>query len=550
MFGSAQERIAQAEARVGTTLRGKYRIERVLGVGGMASVYEATHRNGRRVAVKVLHAAASLNADMRKRFLREGQAANAVNHPGAVVVIDDDVTEDGAAFLVMELLEGQVVERIWHRQGERLAPEVVLAIGYELCGVLDAAHQAGIIHRDIKPENLFLTRSGQLKVLDFGLARLRDQPKMTAIGMVFGTPAFMAPEQAAGKSSQVDARTDVWSAGATMFTLLCGQTVHVGDTVQDLLVRAARKPARSLATVLPNADPRLVKLIDRALFVDKDARWPSAAAMRKAIGETCTALFGEAALKLPSPDALLLQPAGSSQPTVDGSRLRARKPGSDTDADNDSFEIADLTPSIDASEGGATESDRAVRWSDRPTAEHVPQMDDVRAPAQPGWSPLHDEIESSRSLVGNHTIAEAPNAFVQAETVHQRVAPPPPAWSSSPVGPPTPANAWGAPPPPSSSDPGMRAPAPSSARVLPAASPSNGDPFPGVSRFLASLGEPGGFKRAMRTRPEALLVMIVGAAILGGLLLLLVFATSRPRTSAPNATASPIPATAPAPSKR
>jgi serine/threonine protein kinase len=468
MFGSAQERLAQAEARVGKTLRGKYAIERVLGVGGMASVYEATHRNGRRVAVKVLHVAVSLNADMRRRFLREGQAANAVKHPGAVVVIDDDVTEDGAAFLVMELLEGQVVEQLWHRSGERLAPELVLAIGYELCSVLEAAHHAGIIHRDIKPENLFLTRSGQLKVLDFGLARLRDQPKMTAIGMVFGTPAFMAPEQASGRASQVDARTDLWSAGATMFTLLSGETVHVGDTVQDLLVRAARKPARSLATVMPGADPRLVRLVDRALELDKEARWPSGAAMRAAIGETCVALYGEAALKLPSADALLLLPAGSQQPTVERARL-----GSD-------LSIADLTASGDLTSGGVTEADRAPpRWSDRPTAELG---------------------------AGLPTIVEE-DAPPDAVTLPHRVAPPdaPPPQSSLPVGPPTPANGWGipaSPPPP-----------------------------------------PGGVGRALRARPDAVLLLIVGAAIVGSLVVLLLFALSRPRADAgagalPSASAS------------
>jgi serine/threonine protein kinase len=307
MFGSSEEHAAKAHSRVGMLLKGKYRIDRVLGVGGMASVYAATHRNGRRVAVKVLHAVVSLNAEMRRRFLREGHAANAVNHPGAVVVIDDDVAEDGSAFLVMELLEGQVIERLWQQGGYCLPADVVIAIAYEICGVLQAAHKAGIVHRDIKPANLFLTAEGQLKVLDFGLARLRDghhHTKVTANGMVFGTPAFMAPEQASGRFSQVDPQSDIWAVGATMFTLLSGMTVHQGQTVQDVLVLAATKPARSLASVLPIVDPRVANLVDRALSLKKNERWPSAEAMRSALSATNLAIYGDAVPKLKTPDEL------------------------------------------------------------------------------------------------------------------------------------------------------------------------------------------------------------------------------------------------------
>src|SRR5687768_13125108 len=123
-----QEVLLRAQLRVGMTLAHKYRIERVLGVGGMASVYEATHRNGHRVAIKILHPELSIRADIRQRFLRESHAANAVNHPGAVAVLDEDVAEDGAAFLVMELLAGHSVEEVWERQGHRLPAPLVMAI--------------------------------------------------------------------------------------------------------------------------------------------------------------------------------------------------------------------------------------------------------------------------------------------------------------------------------------------------------------------------------------------------------------------------------------
>src|SRR5271155_852164 len=147
-MAESNELHARSSARVGTTLRGKYRLERVLGIGGMAVVYSATHRNQKQFAVKMLHAELSIREDIRTRFLREGYAANSLKHPGAVAVLDDDVAEDGSAFLVMELLEGEVLDRVWDKVGRRMPARVVLAIGYQLLDVLAAAHAKGIVHRD------------------------------------------------------------------------------------------------------------------------------------------------------------------------------------------------------------------------------------------------------------------------------------------------------------------------------------------------------------------------------------------------------------------
>jgi serine/threonine protein kinase len=140
----------------------------------MAVVYSATHRMQKQFAVKMLHPELSLREDLRQRFLREGVAANSVKHPGAVAVTDNDTTEDGAAFLVMELLEGDEVQRLCEMYGGRMPVERVLAIAHQLLDVLAAAHVKAIVHRDIKPANLFVTYEGQLKVLDFGIARVRD----------------------------------------------------------------------------------------------------------------------------------------------------------------------------------------------------------------------------------------------------------------------------------------------------------------------------------------------------------------------------------------
>ena len=301
------ELVAIVEARVGQSVcGGKYTIDRVLGIGGMAAVYAGTHRNGRSIAMKLLHPEYSRRADIRKRFVREGQAANAVAHRGVVAVIDDDVTEDGAAFLVMERLEGKTLEQLWEELDRRLPTRAVLAIGRELCEVLAVAHRSGIIHRDLKPENLFLTYDGELKVLDFGLAHVRDaaRPTETQTGMVFGTPAFMPPEQASGQTSKIDARTDLWAVGATMFTLLSGELVHQGETAQHFVMLAATEPARSLAVAMPNAHPALVALVDRALAREREARWQSAESMREAIVTLSEMLLGEPETPLMTPLAL------------------------------------------------------------------------------------------------------------------------------------------------------------------------------------------------------------------------------------------------------
>jgi serine/threonine protein kinase len=304
--------VVRAEARVGTLLRGKYRLGRVLGVGGMAAVYEATHRNSKRFAVKVLHPELSLQTDVRVRFLREGYAATQVNHPGAVAVLDDDVSEDGSAFLVMELLEGASVDALWERSRWKMPAGAVLAIAYQLLDILAAAHQNGIVHRDIKPDNLFVTHEGQVKVLDFGIARLKDtaQASVTGTGFVMGTPSFMAPEQAQGRSKEIDAQSDLWATGAVLFTLLSGQFVHEGESPQAIVVQCATEPARSLREVLPGAPTEIVQLVDSALAFKKTARWATAVAMRKGVEAAAYAVLGTGASRGVLLELLSKFPAG------------------------------------------------------------------------------------------------------------------------------------------------------------------------------------------------------------------------------------------------
>ncbi len=290
----------RADARIGTVLHGKYRVDAVLGIGGMGAVFATTHRNQKRFAVKILHPELSLRADIRQRFVREGYVANSLQHPGAVAILDDDVADDGAAFLVMELLEGATVEQVWETMGRRLPPEAVVAIAHQLLATLVAAHEKAIVHRDIKPANLFLQRDGVLKVLDFGIARVKDASagSVTNTGTLLGTPAFMAPEQAAGEASKVGGETDVWAVGATMFTLLTGSFVRKAESGQQMIIEAATKPARSLGPERPDLPPGLVAIVDRALAFDKNDRW-AAATMRDALAEANESLFGGAITRAP-----------------------------------------------------------------------------------------------------------------------------------------------------------------------------------------------------------------------------------------------------------
>ncbi len=295
---------ALAQQRVGQTLNGKFTIDRLIDIGGMAAVYAATHRNGKRVAIKMLHAFIASHEDVRERFLREGYVANQVEHPGAVSILDDDVTPDGAAFLVMELLEGDSLDSWLHKAGGTLPLPDVLAVADQALDVLAAFHARGVIHRDIKPGNLFVTKTGLVKVLDFGLARLRD-PKFsaapTATGIVLGTASYMPPEQAQGKSDQVDARSDVFAVGAVMFRALTGRPIHDGKAATERLFQAMKDRAPSLGIVAPHVPTWVVGVVDKALAFDKADRWETADAMRKAVRDTFAQLKTEAQRVRPAP---------------------------------------------------------------------------------------------------------------------------------------------------------------------------------------------------------------------------------------------------------
>jgi serine/threonine-protein kinase len=272
--------------RVGSVVRGKYRVEAFLATGTMGNVYSATHRNGSRVALKILHAQLAEDPSLCERFKREGYFANSIGHPGIVRAIDDDVTDDGCPFLVMELLEGETLEERRRRKGGKLPLSWVLPVADSLLEILAAAHAREVVHRDLKPDNVFVTKAGEVKVLDFGVARWNDgksSSDMTGVGMVLGTPAYMPPEQALGRREDVDAQSDLWAVGATLFVVLSGESVHTGGDAKAKLIATARTAARPLREAAPEVPRSVATVIDRALAFHKKQRWADAMAMREAL---------------------------------------------------------------------------------------------------------------------------------------------------------------------------------------------------------------------------------------------------------------------------
>jgi serine/threonine protein kinase len=322
--------LAQLSARVGSVVRGKWRIDALLGLGGMAAVYSATHRNGHACAIKMLLPSFSTNPDVIKRFLKEGYVGNEVKHPGVVTVLDDDVTEDGSYFLVMELLKGESFDRRLRRYPQGADPVEVMLVGCEVLDVLAAAHARGIIHRDIKPENIFILEDGRVKVLDFGIAGVRRAQSESArggtqMGEVMGTPAYMPPEQARGLWDEVDGQSDLWAVGATMYVALTGYPLRVAATTNEELLQAMTVPAPPLHSAKPDLPLALTDVVDRALLFDRQARWPDVRQMRVALqgalGEQAPTMHQVARASGGGP-----QVTGASEPGTDAQTAAPRPP--------------------------------------------------------------------------------------------------------------------------------------------------------------------------------------------------------------------------------
>ncbi|WP_437586719.1 protein kinase domain-containing protein [Sorangium sp. So ce1000] len=276
---------------IGRTLDDRYTVLRLLGQGGMGAVYEARHAGtGRRVAVKVILGQAA-DDELVRRFQREARAVGAVESEHIAQVFDTGRDrETGAPYIAMEFLEGEDVQALIERLGP-LPVDLALRIGLQACLGLERAHEAGIVHRDIKPANLFLARKqgGQrvVKVLDFGVAKVADNGLgnggMTKSGALLGSPLYMSPEQARG-SGAIDARSDVWSLGISLYHALSGHRPNEHLTgLGELVLAICTTPVRWIQEIAPWVPPEVAHVVHRALVIDPAGRIASAGELAAAL---------------------------------------------------------------------------------------------------------------------------------------------------------------------------------------------------------------------------------------------------------------------------
>ncbi len=269
---------------------GPYEVQAPIGAGGMGEVYRAVDaRLGRDVALKILPGSFSQDSDRLRRFEQEARAVAALNHPNILAVFDIG-QQDGAPFLVSELLEGETLRAVLDRGP--LPQRKAIEYGVQIAQGLAAAHEKGIVHRDLKPENIFVTKDGRIKILDFGLAKLAqaaEEPNGatlmtagTAAGVVLGTPGYMAPEQVRGHAA--DARTDIFALGAVLYEMLSGSRAFRRDTPAESMTAALREDPAEFSDATHPVSPALDRIVRRCLEKNSAERFQSARDLSFALG--------------------------------------------------------------------------------------------------------------------------------------------------------------------------------------------------------------------------------------------------------------------------
>lgn len=339
----------------GDLVGGKYRVVRLIGTGGMGSVYEARHELlGAPVALKFLHAELAQRPGLAARFLQEARVSATIQSPHVARVTDVDTTQDGSPYLVMELLTGESLQALLDRRG-KLEDDRAVDFTLQILAGLEAAHELGVVHRDLKPDNVFVTTTSGgplLKLIDFGIAKLREaseyKKNLTRAGVVMGTAEYMAPEQLYA-ASEVDHRADLYSLGVMLFEMLSGARPADGDSAEAIIAKVLSGNVRTLSELAPNLRPGLSAIAERALASDRDRRFPSAFDMRLALSEYAGELSQAGRLAIASkkgstsarinqgspetPDALFSDTAFGSPPsaaavpdTLDSPRVPATLP--------------------------------------------------------------------------------------------------------------------------------------------------------------------------------------------------------------------------------
>jgi eukaryotic-like serine/threonine-protein kinase len=289
--GSEPPKPARSDPYVGKTIEGKYIVERLLGEGGMGFVYRARHKIiDKRVALKILKTDASREKEMAERFVQEAKSASSIGHPHIVDITDFGSMPDGAAFFVMEYLDGSSLSALLEEHKDRGVPVPrVIHLAKQLAQGLGAAHAAGVVHRDLKPDNVMLVTRGSdkdfVKILDFGIAKAVGETtsRITKAGTVFGTPHYMSPEQAAG--TPVDQRTDIYSLGVILYEMASGRVPFDADNFMGILTQHMYRAPVSMLALVPPPDgvpPGLDAIVRKCLSKKPEQRYAS---MEELVGD-------------------------------------------------------------------------------------------------------------------------------------------------------------------------------------------------------------------------------------------------------------------------
>jgi serine/threonine-protein kinase len=304
---------------VGRLIDDKYRIEALHGTGGMGAVYLATQvALDRRVALKVVKGDFLKDPVVTERFKREALAVARLKHPHIVTVYDFGFTPDGAAYLVMEFLEGRTLRQEIHARG-RVPAGPAVDLMRQVCAAVSAAHAEGIIHRDLKPDNIFLEQGHDgaltVKILDFGIAKLKQNSAegsshdLAMGGVLLGTPLYMSPEQCQGES--LDQRSDIYSLGCVFYEMLAGRPPFTGDTATQLIVKHVSEEPAPLDRLAPNAPPELAEILMKAIAKAPEARHQTAAELGAALATVEVPLETQASFPPLAPDAVVEAPAST-----------------------------------------------------------------------------------------------------------------------------------------------------------------------------------------------------------------------------------------------
>jgi serine/threonine protein kinase len=404
--------LAADDRLIGLNLDGRYTVVERIGQGGMGAVYRATqHSVGRDVALKVVRPDLFADPTVIKRFLREAKLASRLTHPNAVAVVDFGQTTDGLFYLVMELLDGDTLDKVLKQDG-RLSPERAINIASQICDALDGAHELEIVHRDLKPGNVMLLPGAAgrdlVKVMDFGLAKSLSgdagSQSVTRSGAMLGTPAFMPPELAVGR--EADARTDLYSLGCILYVMLSGRLPFVADTLHDLV----NKHATETPPPLPATPPALAAVVMRLLAKDPDDRYATADQTHHALEIARRGRPASIETTLPS-DAQPLAPVSDSSAGFEETAAQDETPGTPSST----APTASSTAPTASSTAPTASSTAPTASSTAPTASST-----TRVPAAAAAPTPHPE-PSARVPAASPTPAHPERSAPKARGVEGRV---------------------------------------------------------------------------------------------------------------------------------